>query len=61
MIYIAIFRYAKEQKAKRLNDIKENELIKQKIDENRKKAMEAVTVVDPPQPLGLPSKLMMNT
>lgn len=61
MIYIAFFRYAKEQKAKRLNDIKENELIKQKIDENRKKAMEAVTVVDPPQPLGLPSKLMMNT
>ncbi|KAL0868177.1 hypothetical protein ABMA27_007723 [Loxostege sticticalis] len=50
-----IDRYAKEQKAKRLNDIKENELIKQKIDENRKKAMEAVTVVDPPQPLGLPS------
>ncbi|XP_068619451.1 ubiquitin carboxyl-terminal hydrolase 8 [Battus philenor] len=49
-----IDRYAKEQKAKRLHDIKENELIKQKIDENRKKAVEAITVHEPPTPLGLP-------
>ncbi|XP_060805897.1 ubiquitin carboxyl-terminal hydrolase 8-like isoform X2 [Amyelois transitella] len=42
-----IERYAKEQKAKRLNDIKESELFKQKIEENRKKAMEVVAVSEP--------------
>lgn len=40
---------------KRLNDIKENELIKQKIEENRKKAMEVV--VEPILPMGLPGKI----
>ncbi|CAH1636226.1 unnamed protein product [Spodoptera littoralis] len=49
-----IDRYQQEQKEKRLNDIKENELIKQKIDENRKKMAEAAPVIEPPQPLGLP-------
>ncbi|KAJ8711987.1 hypothetical protein PYW08_008941 [Mythimna loreyi] len=49
-----IDRYQKEQKTKRLNDIKENELIKQKIDENRKKTAETTPVIEPPQPLGLP-------
>ncbi|CAH2053994.1 unnamed protein product, partial [Iphiclides podalirius] len=49
-----IDRYAKEQKAKRLHDIKENELIKQKIDENRKKAIEAIAVHEQPQTIGLP-------
>lgn len=49
-----ICRYAKEQKAKRLHDIKENELVKQIIDENRKKAIEAIPVHDQPQPIGLP-------
>ncbi|XP_045504231.1 ubiquitin carboxyl-terminal hydrolase 8 isoform X2 [Colias croceus] len=47
-----IERYAKEQKNKRLMDIQENELIKQKIDENRKKAMDIAT--EPPPLLGLP-------
>ncbi|XP_046972302.1 ubiquitin carboxyl-terminal hydrolase 8 isoform X1 [Vanessa cardui] len=42
-----IVRYKKEEQAQRLQDIKENELIKQKIDENRKKAMETVVVSDP--------------
>ncbi|RVE52557.1 hypothetical protein evm_002676 [Chilo suppressalis] len=50
-----IERYEKEQKTQRLNDIKENELIKQKIEENRKKAMETVSLVDPAPTLGLPS------
>ncbi|XP_022815335.1 ubiquitin carboxyl-terminal hydrolase 8 isoform X3 [Spodoptera litura] len=49
-----IDRYQQEQKEKRLNDIKENELIKQNIDENRKKMAEAAPVIEPPQPLGLP-------
>ncbi|XP_013173462.1 PREDICTED: ubiquitin carboxyl-terminal hydrolase 8 isoform X3 [Papilio xuthus] len=49
-----IDRYAKEQKAKRLHDIKENELVKQIIDENRKKAIEAIPVHEQPQPVGLP-------
>ncbi|CAH0678203.1 unnamed protein product [Spodoptera exigua] len=49
-----IDRYQQEQKEKRLNDIKENELIKQKIDENRKKMAEAAPIIEPPQPLGLP-------
>ncbi|XP_047034477.1 ubiquitin carboxyl-terminal hydrolase 8 isoform X3 [Helicoverpa zea] len=49
-----IDRYQKEQKTKRLNDIKENELIKQKIEENRKKPSEPTPVIEPPQPLGLP-------
>ncbi|XP_037302918.1 ubiquitin carboxyl-terminal hydrolase 8 isoform X1 [Manduca sexta] len=49
-----IDRYSLEQKAKRLNDIKENELFKQKIDEDRKKAIEAVAVNEPAQPTGLP-------
>ncbi|KOB79139.1 Ubiquitin carboxyl-terminal hydrolase [Operophtera brumata] len=49
-----IERYSREQKVKRLNDIKENELIKQKIDENRKKAMEIMTVNEPIPPVGLP-------
>ncbi|CAF4881216.1 unnamed protein product [Pieris macdunnoughi] len=48
-----IERYAKEQKAKRLMDIQENELIKQKIDENRKKAMDTIAA-EPPPPTGLP-------
>ncbi|CAB3233027.1 unnamed protein product [Arctia plantaginis] len=48
-----IERYAKEQKTKRLNDIKENEMIKQKIEENRKKATETVAVNEPTP--GLPS------
>ncbi|CAH2095564.1 unnamed protein product [Euphydryas editha] len=48
-----ILRYKKEEQARRLQDIKENELIKQKIDENRKKAMETV-VVSEPLPLGVP-------
>ncbi|XP_059053040.1 ubiquitin carboxyl-terminal hydrolase 8 [Achroia grisella] len=43
-----IDRYAKEKKAKRLNDIKENELFKQNIEENRKKHMEIVTINEPP-------------
>ncbi|CAK1594200.1 unnamed protein product [Parnassius mnemosyne] len=49
-----IDRYAKEQKEKWLHDIKENELIKQKIDENRKKALESIPVHEQPQSLGLP-------
>ncbi|XP_052750897.1 ubiquitin carboxyl-terminal hydrolase 8 isoform X2 [Galleria mellonella] len=49
-----IDRYAKEQKAKRLNDIKESELFKQKIDESRKKQMEIVPIIEAPTPLGLP-------
>ncbi|CAG9793188.1 unnamed protein product [Diatraea saccharalis] len=50
-----IERYEKERKAQRLNDIKENELIKQKIEENRKKAMESMAVVEPAPTMGLPS------
>ncbi|KAL4719757.1 hypothetical protein ACJJTC_013317 [Scirpophaga incertulas] len=42
-----IERYEKEQQAMRLNDIKANELIKQKIDENRKKAVEVITEIEP--------------
>lgn len=34
-------------------DIQENELIKQKIDDNRKKAMETISA-EPPLILGLP-------
>ncbi|XP_063382733.1 ubiquitin carboxyl-terminal hydrolase 8 isoform X6 [Cydia fagiglandana] len=49
-----IDRYNQEQKKKRLNDIQENEVIKQKIDENRKKALEAAPAPEPSQPLGLP-------
>lgn len=49
-----IDRYAQEQKAKRLNDIKENELIKQKIEENRKKTTEIVPINEPPPTSGLP-------
>ncbi|XP_075984390.1 ubiquitin specific protease 8 isoform X2 [Anticarsia gemmatalis] len=49
-----IDRYEKEQKTKRLNDIKENELIKQKIEENRKKTTESVPIIEPPT-AGLPS------
>lgn len=52
------FRYQKEQKTKRLNDIKENELIKQKIDENRKKTTETTPVIEAPQPLGLPGRFV---
>ncbi|CAH2268517.1 jg3777 [Pararge aegeria aegeria] len=42
-----IVRYEEERQSERLNDIKENELIKQKIDDNRKKALEAVAAKDP--------------
>lgn len=48
------YRYENEQKVKRINDIKENELIKAKMEENRKKAMESVPVIEPPLILGLP-------
>ncbi|XP_026738655.1 ubiquitin carboxyl-terminal hydrolase 8 isoform X2 [Trichoplusia ni] len=49
-----IDRYQKEQKTKRLNDIKENELIKQKMEENRKKSTESTPIIEPPQVMGLP-------
>ncbi|CAG9568411.1 unnamed protein product [Danaus chrysippus] len=42
-----IIRYEKEQQANRLNDIQENELIKQKMEDNRKKAIEAMVVTEP--------------
>ncbi|XP_037868068.1 ubiquitin carboxyl-terminal hydrolase 8 isoform X2 [Bombyx mori] len=49
-----IDRYAMELKQKRLNDIKENEIFKQKIEENRKKAIE-VSINEPPStPVNLP-------
>ncbi|KAH9642621.1 hypothetical protein HF086_011214 [Spodoptera exigua] len=54
VIFLYLKWYQQEQKEKRLNDIKENELIKQKIDENRKKMAEAAPIIEPPQPLGLP-------
>lgn len=47
-----INRYDKEQTTQRLNEIKENELIKQKLEE--KKAIEDVAVNEPPQHMGLP-------
>ncbi|XP_048478048.1 ubiquitin carboxyl-terminal hydrolase 8 isoform X1 [Plutella xylostella] len=49
-----IERYSKEQKAKRLNDIKEHEEIKQKIEDSRKKAMEAAPPSDTSLQVTLP-------
>ncbi|KAG7309478.1 hypothetical protein JYU34_005446 [Plutella xylostella] len=49
-----IERYSKEQKAKRLNDIKEHEEIKQKIEDSRKKVMEAAPPSDTSLQVTLP-------
>lgn len=58
IIIIKNFRYNKEQQSQRKNELKEAEMMKQKHEE--KKAIEAVAVKEPLQPMGLPGTYYLH-